>query len=90
MSLSQTNVQLEQINEPCSGRSVHSYTTPNYVCFRCHRTSSPNYPLSLLIGLLYTDFMRLNSSSKGRSSAVDCFTLAATQFRGGRSSRSSI
>ena len=31
MSLSQTNIQLEQINEPCSGRSVHSYTSPNYV-----------------------------------------------------------
>ena len=26
MSLSQTDIQLEQINEPCSGRSVHSYT----------------------------------------------------------------
>ena len=55
MSLSQTNIQLEQINEPCSGRSVHSYTSPNYVCLRCHRTSLPNYPLGLLIGLLYTD-----------------------------------
>jgi len=32
MSLSQINIQLEQINEPCSGRSVHSYTSPNYVC----------------------------------------------------------
>jgi len=52
MSLSQTNIQLEQINEPCSGRSVHSYTSPNYVCLRYHRTSSPNYPLGLLIGLL--------------------------------------
>ena len=55
MSLSQTNVQLEQINEPCSARSVHSYTLPNYVCLRCHRTSSPNYPLGLLIGLQYTN-----------------------------------
>jgi len=53
-SLSQTDIQLEQINEPCSGRSVHSYTSPNYVCLRYHRTSSPNYPLGLLIGLLYT------------------------------------
>jgi len=52
MSLSQTDIQLEQINEPSSGRSVHSYTSPNYVCLRCHRTSSPNYPLGLLIGLL--------------------------------------
>jgi len=55
MSLSQTNIQLEQINEPCSGRCVHSYTSPNYVCFGCRRTSSPNYPLGLLIGLLYTN-----------------------------------
>jgi len=55
MSLSPTNIQLEQINEPCSVRSVHSYTSPNYVCFRCHRTSSPNYLLGLLTGLLYTD-----------------------------------
>jgi len=31
MSLSQANIQLEQINEPCWGRSVHSYTSPNYV-----------------------------------------------------------
>jgi len=54
MSLSQTNIQLEQINKPCSGWSVHCYTSPNYVCLRCHRNSSPNYPLSLLIGLLYT------------------------------------
>jgi len=80
MSLSQTNIQLEQINEP-SGRSVHSYTPPNYVCFRCHRTSSPNYPC-LLIGLLYTNFTRINSSSDGRSSAIDCFTIAATPFLG--------
>ena len=29
MSLSQTNIQLEQINEPCLGQSVHSYTSPN-------------------------------------------------------------
>jgi len=28
MSLSQTNTQLEQLNEPCSGQSVHSYTSP--------------------------------------------------------------
>jgi len=55
MSLLQTDIQLKQINEPCSGRSVHSYTSPNYVCLRCHRTSSPNYSLGLLIGLLYTD-----------------------------------
>jgi len=26
--------------------------------------------------------MHLNSSSEGRSSAVDCFTLAATPFQG--------
>jgi len=58
MSLSQTNIQLEQINEPCSGRSVHSYISPNYVCFTCHRTSSSNYPLGLLIALLYTNFFR--------------------------------
>ena len=49
--------------------------------FRCQRTSSPNYPLGLLIGLLYTNFTRLNSSAEGRSSAVDCITLAATLFR---------
>jgi len=55
MSLSQTNIQLEQINEPCSGQSVHSYTSPNYACLRCRRTSSPNYLLGLLIGLLYTN-----------------------------------
>ena len=55
MSLSQTDIQLKQINEPCSGRSVHSYTSPNYVCLRCHRTSSPNYPLGLWIGLLCTN-----------------------------------
>jgi len=55
MSLPHTYIQLEQINEPCSGRSVHSYTSPNYICLRCHRTSSPNYPLGLLIGLLYTN-----------------------------------
>jgi len=57
MSLSQTNIQLEQINEPCSGQSVHSYTSPNYVCLRCHchGTYFPNDPLGLLIGLLYTN-----------------------------------
>jgi len=55
MSLSQIDIQLDQINDPCSGRSVHSYTSPNYVCLRCHRTSLPNYPLGLLIGLLYTN-----------------------------------
>jgi len=43
MSLSQTNIQLEQINEP-SGRSVHSYTPPNYVCLRCHRTYRQTIP----------------------------------------------
>jgi len=31
MSLPHTYIQLEQINEPCSGWSVHSYTSPNYV-----------------------------------------------------------
>jgi len=35
----------------------------------------------LLIGLLYTNFTCLDSSSEGRSSAVDWFTLAATPFR---------
>ena len=55
MSSSQTDIQLEHINEPCSGRSVHSYTSPDYVYLRCNRTSSPNYPLGLLIGLLYTN-----------------------------------
>jgi len=54
MSLPQTNIQLEHVNDPCSRRSFHSYTSPNYVCLRCHRTSSPNYQLGLLIGLLYT------------------------------------
>jgi len=55
MSLS--HIQLEQINEPCSGRCVYSYTytSPNYVCLGCNRSSSPNYPLGLLIGLLYTN-----------------------------------
>jgi len=64
-----TNIQLEQINEPCSGRSVHSYTSPNYVCLRCHRTYSPNYPLDLLIGLLDTNLR--TSAVLQRSSAVD-------------------
>jgi len=74
MYLSQTGIQLEQINEPCSGWSVHSYTSPNYVCLRCHRTSSPNYPLGLLIGLLYTN---LRASTVLQRAAAVLWTAGA-------------
>jgi len=50
------NKYLIGANKRASFRAVCSYfTSPNYVCLRCHRTSSPNYPLGLLIGLLYTN-----------------------------------
>ena len=82
MSLSQTNIQLEQINEPCSGRSVHSYTSPNYICLRCHRTSSPNYPLGVLIGLLYTNLQASTILQKVGAVLWTTFIFAATLFRG--------
>jgi len=88
MSLSETNIQLVQINEPCSGRSVHGYTSPNYVCLRCHRTYSPNYPLGLLIGLLYTD-----TPQKFFRGPEQCCGLLYTRCNtvpGGQSSQSSI
>jgi len=88
MSLSQTNIQLEQINEPCSGRSVHSYTSPNYVCLRCHRISSPNYPLGLLIGLLYTNLRA--STVLQRAEAVLWTALHSLQYRSGGRGRGSI
>jgi len=84
MSLSQTNIQLEQINEP--GRSVHSYTSPNYVCFRCHRTYSPNYPLGLLIGLLYTLIYVPQQFFRGPEQCCGLLYTCCNTVPGGRSS----
>jgi len=87
MSLSQTNVQLEQINEPCSARSVHSYTLPNYVCLRCHRTSLPNYTNYAYWLDHYTQIYVLQQFSRGPE---QCCGLLYTRCNTVPGSRSSI
>jgi len=70
--------------KPCSGRSVLSYTC-NYVCLRCHRTSSPNYPLGLLTGLLYTN-LRASTILQRAGQCCGLLYTHCNTVPGGRSS----
>ena len=81
MSLSQTNIQLEQINEIVpSGLFI---VTHHLITYASGVTGllCQTIPIMPIDWITIHKFMCFNSSPEGRSSAVDCFTLAATPFR---------